>query len=1007
MRDKFIPKDEWPDIDRNSSTAKLPYCYKISDDNRMVAVPDYNIVKLIEIAFDHLDNGESLRGTARWLSEEAGKILSHQGLNMLWKKKRGQNKETPRYQQLRERKKRAKEAPKEVQQARKANIHIATQKRSIIAATKRLEKAEAYKERVVGKPEVDPAYTKVVEETGEIINVKEEEPSVVFSPNPGPQSDFLASSEREVLFGGAAGGGKSYALLADPMRYFGNGNFVGIIVRRTTDELRELKWKSRVLYPKAFPGAKWREKDSLWVFPSGAQLWMTYLERDDDVLRYQGQAFSYIAFDELTHYSTPFAWNFMRSRLRTTDPTLPLFQRATTNPGNVGHCIPYGDVLTANGWKPIEEIEIGDDVYSVNIKTGLMESKPVEQVYCYSGEHNINHIKNKHLSLEFTDGHKLVYVTESGKCEFRSYSELPGQARILRSSWHWKGKSPKYIYATEKQYGLRKSRIDSPDRIRFSDYCELMGWYISEGCLVHRDKAIYIAQVKEDNRKTIKALLDRTGLPQSWNNGGVTIYSAKWYQHFASQVKSYAINKNIPHSIKNASKEDLELFINSMMLGDGHWKKPNCSGVYYTISPQLKDEFEECALKCGYIVSESNRDRKNEIRIMPNGKQPKNLHISYEVRIKKKNNATSEVNTGNHIYNVSSTSKRVTTNSRYIYKGNVYCIGVKDNHSFIVRQKNHIWVSGNSWVKKMFIDPAPPNTAFPATDIDTGETLYYPEGHKKAGQPLFLRKFVPSKLSDNPYLYVDGQYEANLLSLPEMQRRQLLEGDWSVADGAAFTEFRPKDHIIEPFDIPTQWTRFRSCDYGYASYSAVHWYAIDPAYETLIVYRELYVSKHTGKELAIRILDLEQNERISYGVLDSSVWHQRGQSGPSIAEEMMSVGCRWRPADRAAGSRTAGKNKVHELLKLSSIGYDENGNDVKKAGIVFFNTCRQIIADLPIIPADPNGKDDIDERYASDHTYDSIRYGVMSRPRSKSVFAFGDNTMVGSVQGPADRILGY
>ena len=51
----------------------------------------------------------------------------------------------------------------------------------------------------------------------------------------------------------------------------------------------------------------------------------------EDVPRYQGQAFSYIGFDELTQHPTPFAWDYMRSRLRT-DPDLPIFMRATTNP---------------------------------------------------------------------------------------------------------------------------------------------------------------------------------------------------------------------------------------------------------------------------------------------------------------------------------------------------------------------------------------------------------------------------------------------------------------------------------------------------------------------------------------------------------------------------------------------------------------------------------------------------------------------------------------------------
>jgi len=299
----------------------------------------------------------------------------------------------------------------------------------------------------------------------------------------------------------------------------------------------------------------------------------------------------------------------------------------------------------------------------------------------------------------------------------------------------------------------------------------------------------------------------------------------------------------------------------------------------------------------------------------------------------------------------------------------------------------------------MFIDPAPANKSFWATDIQTGEILTYPKGHAKEGQPLFKRKFIPATLKDNPYLYTSGEYEANLLALSEMQRRQLLEGDWNIADGAAFPEFRQTHHVVDPFEIPPDWRRFRSCDYGYSSYSAVHWFAIDPAFETLVVYRELYVSKHTGRDLAKAILQLERGESIQYGVLDSSCWHQRGQLGPSIAEEMISQGCRWRPSDRSAGARVAGRNRLHEILK-----YDE---EKQMPGIVFFNTCRQIIADLPVIPSDPKGGDDIDSRYASDHTYDSIRYGIMSRPRAKSPFEDWGTGKTTPSWRPASASFGY
>jgi hypothetical protein len=101
-------------------------------------------------------------------------------------------------------------------------------------------------------------------------------------------------------------------------------------------ELRELIDKSRELYPKAFPGCKFREVEKIWTFPSGAKLEFGFLERDADVYRYQGQAYSWIGFDEITHLSTEFSWNYLASRLRTTDPEITPYMRCTANPGGAG-----------------------------------------------------------------------------------------------------------------------------------------------------------------------------------------------------------------------------------------------------------------------------------------------------------------------------------------------------------------------------------------------------------------------------------------------------------------------------------------------------------------------------------------------------------------------------------------------------------------------------------------------------------------------------------------------
>ena len=433
------------------------------------------------------------------------------------------------------------------------------------------------------------------------------EQEVIFKPNPGPQTRFLASTEQEVLYGGAAGGGKSYSMVADPVRYFTNPHARMLLVRRSTEELRELISVSKELYPKAVPGIKFMERDKTWVAPSGATLWMSYLDRDDDVMRYQGQAFNWIGFDELTQWPSSYSWNYMRSRLRATKASgLPLYMRATSNPGGPGH----------------------------------------------------------------------------------------------------------------------------------------------------------------------------------------------------------------------------------------------------------------------------------------------------------------------------------------------------------------------TWVRKHFIDPSPPGEAFWATD-ENGEVIKWPRGHSREGEPLFKRKFIPATLFDNPYLSEDGLYEANLLSLPEHQRRQLLEGDWDVNEGAAFPEFNRQTHVIEPFDIPSNWIRFRACDYGYGSYTGVVWFTVAPGSEQLIVYRELYVSRVIATDLADMILDIEQEENIRYGVLDSSLWHNRGDTGPSLAEQMIMKGCRWRPSDRSKGSRVAGKNEIHRRLQIDDF--------TEEPRLVIFNNCLNLISQLPSIPLDKKNPEDVDTN-SEDHLYDCLLY---------------------------------
>ena len=441
---------------------------------------------------------------------------------------------------------------------------------------------------------------------------------VIFKPNEGPQTDFLAAPETDVLYGGAAGGGKSYAMLVDPLRYAHRAAHRALILRRSMPELRELIDKSRELYPRAFPGCKFREVEKVWTFPSGCKIEFGFLERDADVYRYQGQAYSWIGFDEITHLNTEFSWNYLSSRLRTTDSEITPYMRCTANPGGVGA----------------------------------------------------------------------------------------------------------------------------------------------------------------------------------------------------------------------------------------------------------------------------------------------------------------------------------------------------------------------TWVKKRYVDPNEPNETF-------------------TGDDGLTRRFIPARLEDNPYLAKDGRYEQMLNALPDVQRKQLLEGNWDVTEGAAFTEFDLDTHVITPFEIPIGWERVKGIDYGYASESACVWGTVDPSDGTLIIYRELYKKNLTGVDLAQMITNMELADPYAVaGVLDTAAWNRTGTTGPTVGETLQRAGHKLRRADK---NRIQGKIQLHEYLRIQPSG---------RPKVQIFNTCPNLIRELQSIPLDKSNPEDVDT-HAPDHAYDALRYLIMSRPKVNDVFSQFKNMRMEQAYTPVDKEFGY
>jgi predicted phage terminase large subunit-like protein len=153
------------------------------------------------------------------------------------------------------------------------------------------------------------------------------------------QAEFLAQADTaEVLFGGAAGGGKSDALLMGALQFVDVPGYAAILFRRTYADLslpsalmdRARGWLGGT-------SARWADKEKTWHFPSGATLTFGYLDTASDRYRYQSSEFQFIGFDELTQFPEV-DYLFLFSRLRRqADSPVPLRMRAATNPGGVGH----------------------------------------------------------------------------------------------------------------------------------------------------------------------------------------------------------------------------------------------------------------------------------------------------------------------------------------------------------------------------------------------------------------------------------------------------------------------------------------------------------------------------------------------------------------------------------------------------------------------------------------------------------------------------------------------
>lgn len=290
---------------------------------------------------------------------------------------------------------------------------------------------------------------------------------------------------------------------------------------------------------------------------------------------------------------------------------------------------------------------------------------------------------------------------------------------------------------------------------------------------------------------------------------------------------------------------------------------------------------------------------------------------------------------------------------------------------------------GHTWVKARYIDP--------------GAWKVIKERFKSPFDNTELeldRVFIPARLTDNQALMAsDPLYIAKLQQSGSAQLvKAWLEGDWNIIEGAFFDKWSSQN-IVKPFEVPKDWARFRSFDWGSARPFSVGWWAVagDDLHRpegviprgALVRYREWYGStgkpneglKLSAESVAAGILEREKGDaNLANSVADPAIFAEDG--GPSIGERMRRAGVAFRKADNARVGR-AGAMGGWDQMRSRIEGRD--GRPL----LYVFDTCRDFIRTVPVLQHDPMRPEDLDTD-GEDHAADECRYACMARQLAKA-----------------------
>ena len=389
----------------------------------------------------------------------------------------------------------------------------------------------------------------------------------------------------------------------------------------------------------------------------------------------------------------------------------------------LGECVPAGtEIFTNSGWKNIEDITVGEDIFTLNVESGELEVKPVLHTPKHHYNDDLIRISNStSLDMVVTKNHKIVLWDRKDRPYTVTAEELYERIQrndsvinhsYIKHSGTWKGKDPKVI------------RIPNTDiEIDSKLWASFLGIFLAEGHCGgskggKKTNLVCVTQTKEESKGRIKDLFDKLPFEYTLSGGRQFCIRHKDLHNFLFELGN-SFEKHIPKYVKEWNSELLEILLEWMLLGDGSNKKDYKGEIQkqlYTISPRLADDTFELFLKIsnGATYTERAHDLLDRyftdiITIDKEYEDENGELVLVKEQVKTKRLIKKE---NSHRLNVISErrTKGIYLDSRFLktekipFNDNVYCVTV-ENGTWLMRCNGKIsWTHNSNHPESTVID---------------------------------------------------------------------------------------------------------------------------------------------------------------------------------------------------------------------------------------------------------------------------------------------------------------